>query len=324
MNATQNKKNEPIAKKTNDKAAPNLKSHPHNETSQKPSDKSDQPKGLQCDRCDYIFDKPSENHNYYKNIPMKSCSKCYFKSCTKNGLDAHVEKSHKQVTKPAEAVKPKNPQTQSIEGKLVNNQFGFRLNKSMFQVAKDLKVKLHRVDAIDDVANKTPRPFTKKPTRSSLPANVPSMNNKRRSSNALLTEASNLNSGNKRSRISPNSAQDITVNVSEQDNVSPLTKKKSNDAQIKKEMMIDPKNIKQEMIDPKNIKKEFFENLNKIACERCDLNFEAEFELNIHQNSRKIFTMFFCEDCYFKSCTTDGLMLHYNSVHPEILLRLPN
>ena len=323
MNATQNKKNEPIAKKTNDKAAPNLKSHPHNETSQKPSDKSDQPKGLQCDRCDYIFDKPSENHNYYKNIPMKSCSKCYFKSCTKNGLDAHVEKSHKQVTKPAEAVKPKNPQTQSIEGKLVNNQFGFRLNKSMFQVAKDLKVKLHRVDAIDDVANKTPRPFTKKPTRS-LPANVPSMNNKRRSSNALLTEASNLNSGNKRSRITPNSAKDIIVNVSEQDNVSPLTKKKSNDAQIKKEMMIDPKNIKQEMIDPKNIKKEFFENFNKIACERCDMNFEAEFELNIHQNSRKMFTMLFCEDCYFKSCTTDGLMLHYKSVHPDIPLRMPS
>ena len=94
------------------------KCHPHNE-------------GSKCFRCDDIFDKPCHNchicddnimrpcinekcHRFYRNLPLKYCSKCDFKSCTNNSLQNHIEKSHRQVKKPIEGLKPKNSPPSSL------------------------------------------------------------------------------------------------------------------------------------------------------------------------------------------------------------------
>ena len=127
-----------------------IKLEVNNEASEKTSEISVQPKSAQCDRCDIVFDNPSENHYLYKKLPLKNCSICDFKSCTTVGLESHshIEEAHSLINKPAEKEKPKI------------------LKESMSKIAKDLEVKLHR---IDDTAKDTPRSLIAKELRSSEP-----------------------------------------------------------------------------------------------------------------------------------------------------------
>ena len=152
-------------------------------------------------------------------------------------------------------------------------------------------------------------------------------------------------SKNERSNLAKNIAIDKTKSLEDilpQDSKRPRleepTKQIEDEAEEEEEYPSDTENIDIDDNFLQNIKKEILETVTtkkedtfdntpivtnvKIestnhACNRCDQIFEHHFEKVLHEKRIKGGCLYMCEECHFKSCTSDGLAIHQTTMHPN-------